>query len=150
MSTTKTEPTTVSLAGWKKAKTHNVLLPSNVRVEIQIPDLAAIIESGDLPQHLLDVALGVANEGTDIAPTPELIKQQREFTEHLVLKTVVNPKLTADDVKDLPYEDLEMLVQIATRQRDFDAEYKQIAGLSSSKSWRKFRGFDDSDSDLEG
>jgi hypothetical protein len=144
----KQDPT-VSLAGWKKAASHYVLCPSGVRVGIRIPDLPAMIESGEIPQHLLEAAIGFAASSDD-TPSLELIKKQREFTDHLVLKTVVEPKLTEADVSDIPYEDKDFLVSIATRQRDLDAEGEHIAGLMKSEKFRRFRKLGEFGADVEG
>lgn len=152
MSTTEQvqQDSTVSLSGWKKAAKHTVLCPSGARVGIRIPDLPAMIEAGEIPQHLLDAALGVAGSGEDAKPSVELIKQQREFTDRLVLLTVTEPKLSEADVADVPYEDKEFLVSIATRQRDLDAEGEHIAGLTKSEKFRRFRGLGEFDPNVEG
>jgi hypothetical protein len=139
----------VTLAGWKKAAKHYPLLPSGVRVGIKIPDLPALIEAGSIPQHLLDAALGVA-AGEEQRPTRELIIQQREFTDRLVMIAVVEPSLSESDVKDIPYEDKEFIVAVATRQRDLDAEGEHIAGLTKSEKFRRFRGLGEFDPTLEG
>ncbi len=140
----------VSVAGWKKAAKHYPLCPSGVRVGIRIPDLAALIEAGDIPQHLLKAALGVAMSTTEVEPTVELIKQQREFTDILVMLTVLDPQLKESDLVDLPYEDKEFLVAVATRQRDVDAEGEHVGGLSTSEKFRRFRGLGEFDPTLEG
>lgn len=150
MSTVEPEQTTATtVAAWKKAAVHRPLCPSGVRVGIRIPDLPALIEAGSIPQHLLDAALGVATAG-EPKPTIDLIKQQREFTDVLVQLTVVEPKLKDADLADIPYEDKEFLVAVATRQRDIDAEGEHIAGLSKSERFRRFRGLGEFDSTLEG
>ena len=138
---TKTEQTkAATLAGWKKAAVHYPLLPSNTRVGIKIPDLPAIISGGELPNSLLDAAIGVTSKGADdITPTKELIKEQSEFFDHLVKITVVEPQLSDDDLKDIPFEDKEMIVEIATRRRDMDAEGKHLAGLKPIRAWESFR-----------
>lgn len=146
MSTVKT------VAEWAKKADHEILCPSGARVKIRIPDLAAIIEGGDLPQHLLDAALGVANKlsrGEPERPTKELIAQEREFTDFLVATTVTEPKLTPDDARGVPYEDKEMIIAIATRQRDLDAEGEHIAGLTKSEKFRRFRGLGEFNASLE-
>lgn len=140
----------VSAAAWKKNAYHTVLCPSGSFVTIRIPDLPALIESGAIPQHLLDAAIGVATSQSDVEPSLELVKQQREFTDKLTELTVTSPKLTEADVADVPYEDKEFLVQVGTRQRDFDAEGSHIAGLDKSAKFRRFRGITDSDEDVEG
>lgn len=148
MSTT-VEDKLVTLAGWKKNAVHEVLCPSGTRVTIRIPNLARMISAGAIPQHLLDAALGVAS-GQQATPTVELIKQQSEFTDALVLKAVVAPKLSADDLDDVPYEDMEFIVSIATRARDLDAAGRHIAGLSDLEEFRRFRKLGEFDEDVEG
>jgi hypothetical protein len=138
-----------SVSAWKKAATHYPLLPSGVRVGIRIPDLAALVESGQIPNDLVQVALGVAS-GEDTKPSVELIKQQKEFTDLLVLQTVVEPKLTPEVVQDIPFEDKDFLVAIATRQRDLDAEGEHIAGLTKSERFRRFRRLGEFDENVEG
>jgi hypothetical protein len=147
---TKQERKTVSKSAWKQAGVHTVRLPSGVYVDIRILDLPALIEAGQIPQNLLDVAIKVAQSGENPTPSVELIKQQREFTDRVVQLSVVNPKLTEEDVADVPYEDKVLLVSIATRERDMDAEYNHIGGLHTSDSFRRFRGLDSGDEDVEG
>lgn len=144
------EVKTVTAAGWKKAAVHNVLLPSGVRVEIKIPDLPSLIETGQFPQHLLDAAIGLAAKGDSGIATREDVVKQREFTDKVVELTVVNPKLSAEDIAEIPFEDKEMLVALATRARDLDAEGEHIAGLTNSEKFRRFRGLGGVDSDVEG
>jgi hypothetical protein len=143
------ETAPVSVSAWKKAAKHVVKCPSGVDVGIRIPDLPALIEAGEIPQNLLDAALGAAS-GSDERPSKELIIQQREFTDRLVQLTVIEPKLTEADVSEVPYEDKEFLVAVATRQRDLDAEGKHIAGLDKSERFRRFRRLGEFEPDVEG
>lgn len=138
-----------TLSAWKKAATHYPLLPSGVRVGIRIPDLAELVESGQIPNDLIEVALGVA-AGTDTKPSIELIKQQKEFTDILVLKTVVEPRLDEKTVAEIPFEDKDFLVSVATRQRDLDAEGEHLAGLTTSDRFRRFRRLGEFAEDVEG
>lgn len=130
----------VTAAAWKKAAVHPVVLPSGATVHIKVPDLARLIETGEIPQNLLDVALQTATTGRAPAPTPELAVRQREFTDMVVQRTVVAPKLSDEDVAEIPYEDKDMLVQIAMRERDLDAVGNHIGGLHKSEEFRRFRG----------
>jgi hypothetical protein len=145
--TQEVKPT--SLSGWKKAKTHNVRCPSGVFVKIIIPDLPDLIDSGQLPQHLVESAIAIASRER-IKPSKELITQQKEFTNVLVEKMVVEPKLSPQDVADIPFEDKEFLVEVATRQTDFDAEGNHIGGLHTSATFRRFRGLGSFNEDVEG
>lgn len=140
----------LNTAAWKKKALHTPLLPSGSRVKIKIPDLPRLIETGKIPNHLLEAALGVANSGEETKPSKELVVQQREFTDTLVMLTVVEPKLTEEDMEDIPYEDKEMIVSWATRQRDLDAEGEHLAGLTTSAKFRKFRYLGEFDPSLEG
>lgn len=151
------ESKAVDVAGWKKASIHTPLLPSGVRVGLRIPDLAKMIETGQVPNHLIDAALGMARaqikDKDGIPSTEELTKtakQDREFTDLITLASVVEPELTEDDLTDVPVEDKQFIVAIATRQRDLDAEGEHIAGLTSSEKFRRFRGLGEFDETLEG
>lgn len=130
---------------------HEVVLPSGAVVLIRIPDLPAMIENGEFPQHLIDAALGVASK-PDAKPSKDMIVQQREFTDALVKACVLDPVMTdamLDHKKGIPFEDKEMLVEIATRQRDLDAEGNHIGGLEKSEKWQRFRGLTHVYSDVE-
>lgn len=136
MSTEKKSTTT--LAGWKKNANHTVTLASGTEVEIKVPNLPELVAAGEFPNHLVDVAIGVASGKTEVST--EEVKAQAEFYRELVSRTVINPSLTPEDVRDIPFEDVELLAAIATRQRDVDALGHHIAGLDQNADWRKFRG----------
>jgi hypothetical protein len=150
----------VSLSAWKKAATHYPLLPSGARVGIRVPDLPRMIETGQIPQHLLEAAVGavksqrLADDDKDEELTPEKIvknsKEEREFTDCITLMTVVEPKLTEADIVEIPFEDRQFIVAIATRVRDLDAEGEHLAGLTKSEKFRKFRGLGEFEPSLEG
>jgi hypothetical protein len=151
MSTRRTKKQRTSAEAWTSNAVHDIVLPSGSVIQIRIPDLPALIEAGEFPQHLIDAALGVAHK-PDAKPTKELIVQQREFTDELIKQTVLDPEITPellDPKKGIPYEDKEMIVEIATRQRDLDAEFNHIGGLDKSDKWRKFRGLEHVYEDLE-
>lgn len=127
-------------AAWKKAKTHEAVLPSGLSIEIQIPNLPLLVKTGQVPNDLIESAIG-AMQG-DVQITAELLSEQAEFYNKLVAIAVVTPAITEADVPELPYEDVEMIVEFATRQRDVDALGRHLAGLHRSKEWRSFRGLD--------
>lgn len=127
-----------SAAQWKKARFHTIRLNSGAFVKIRIPDLPAMIEAGHIPQNLIEVAIGMAS-GEAMKPSVELVKQSREFTDLMTLAAVVEPKITEADLADIPYEDKQLIVEIATRQRDADAEGSNISGLDKSEKFRRFR-----------
>jgi hypothetical protein len=133
----------ISKSAWldPTASHHDVALASALDrvVTIKLPDLPELVSSGDFPNHLVDTAIQVAN-GAKV--TREHLAEQAEFYRELISKTLVDPALTPDEVKALPYEDKELIAAIATRQRDVDALGNQIAGLDKSDQWREFRGLD--------
>lgn len=124
-------------AAWKKAKYHSVVLASGSEIELSIPNLPVLAKTGQIPNDLISAAVGVISGETQI--TPELLAEQADFAAKLVSIAVHSPKVKEDEVNDLPYEDIELIVEIATRQRDVDALGRQIAGLHKSKEWLDFR-----------
>ena len=142
---------TTTAAAWKKAAIHEgILCPSGVRVDIKIPDLPALIEAGTIPQHLLEAAIGAAAPSAVDTPAADLIAKEREFTDVLVSLTVVKPSITAEDARELPYEDKKMLVALAMRNIDYDAEGEVLGGLMTSEKFRRFRGFGEFDPSMAG
>lgn len=140
-------PTKKTASGWKSAKRHSVTLPSAFEVEIEVPNLPQLVKTGQLPNELVTEALNTAATGN---LTPEVIASQADFYNKLVAFTVKEPAITEEDVPDLPFEDIELLVEIATRQRDVDALGHHLAGLDKVADWRKFRGLDYGDEDVAG
>lgn len=141
MATSKTQ--------WKKAKEHDITLPSKSEVMIVLPDLAAMIKGGQVPNELLDVATKVgagklSGAEDDAAKQRELLGQASEFNAFLVAATVKDPVVTKEEVMagELPAEDVDLIVQIALRKTDFDAVGHHLAGLETVDSFRQFRGLD--------
>lgn len=135
---------------WKKARVHHVVLPSGFEVDIEVLNLPMLVKTGYLPNELVQAAIGAIQAGK---LTTEAVSEQPEFFAKIVTKTVKNPELTEDDVNGddpIPFEDIEMLVEIATRQRDIDAVGNHLGGLHSVKAWRTFRGLDHVYEDVEG
>lgn len=125
-------------ADWKKARVHEgVTLPSGFQVDIQLPNLAAMLKAGTIPNPLIASAIE-HSEARKI--TPELLKETWEFTRWIIPKTVVHPEITEDDVDELPAEDVEMLAGFASRTNDIDAIGHQLGGLETFKSFRELRG----------
>lgn len=136
------------LNNWKKNKRHQVTLPSGAEVTIQIPNLPLLAKAGQVPNKLLEIVLGA--QKPDFQVTPEMLGDQSEFAAFLVTHTVVDPVVTDADVAELPYEDVEMVMDFALRNRDFDAVGKHIAGLEKIESFRRFRGLDTGYEDAAG
>lgn len=152
MSTTQaaTKPKVSSKTDWKKAKRHYPTLPSGVTVGIELPDLPELVKSGAIPNELVDTAIAVASGRK---PTRDDIVQQADFYNKLCSLTVVEPSdITEADFAsgDFPFEDKEMLVEFATRQRDLDAVGHHLGGLEKVKDFRNFRGIFGGDEGLEG
>lgn len=137
--TTKTD----KKSAWKKAGVHTVALPSGMEVDVRIPNLPLMIKQGSIPNNLIQTALGVMDNQSI---TAELLSEQADFFHMLVASMVVEPELTPEEVPEVvPYEDIELLAELATRQRDVDALGHHIGGLHTSKDWRVFRGLEDRD-----
>lgn len=144
-------PPKTTLSKWKAAKVHDgIVLPSGITVSIVIPDIPQMIESGQIPNELVDLAVTVAQGGRNVPSGSELVGKQIEFTKKIVSVTVIEPKISEEDVKDLPVEDRELLVNLATRATDVDAAYNHIGGLHKQAQFRAVRGIPDSDTGLEG
>lgn len=129
-------------AAWKKARRHTVTLPSGFVVEIEVPNLALLVKTGYLPNELVTQALGVLKDGV---VTPEVINEQPEFYAKLAKITVKSVDLEYDDVigdDAIPYEDVEMIIEFATRQRDLDAVGHHLGGLHTVKEWQTFRNIE--------
>ena len=139
MSTTKAATKT----SWKKAAVHEgVTLPSGTVVSIKLPNLSLMLKTGQLPNTLIEAAVQQQNaiESGGSGITAEMIENQWDFYSFLVSKTVVEPEISQEEVAEIPAEDIEMLVEFATRQRDMDAVYRHLSGLDTQESFRRFRG----------
>lgn len=140
------------ITDWKKAGQHDVTLASGFEVAMRIPNLPELVQSGEFPNHLVETAIKLANADPadpENKITADDIKEQAEFYRALVSKSLVDPEVTPEEVKDLPFEDVELIVSIATRQRDLDAVGNHISGLEKSEQWRRFRKVQDIYEDLE-
>lgn len=135
-------------AAWKKARVHEgITLPSGTQVSISLPNLPALVKSGQMPNDLVKVATNAAATGQ---VPDDLMEMMDGYNRFLVSRTVVDPEILEDDVNELPVEDIEMIVGFATRQRDMDAVGHHLAGLETVQSFRTFRELDARGSDLLG
>lgn len=138
-----------AVSSWKGVRRHEVTLPSGFVCKIEVPNLPLLVKTGALPNDLVSQALGLVQSGK---LTAEAIADQSDFYAKLVVETVKEPDLTPEDVTGedpIPFEDVEMIVEIATRQRDLDAIGDHIGGLHTNEKWRVFRGLDPLDSNVE-
>lgn len=143
MSESKTTARKTTAAAWKKAALHeDITLPSGTKVDIKLPNIPKLIEAGEIPSALVQAAAEAAAEGgtRNLTIGEELMKNHADFTRKIIPRTLVTPEVTEEEVGDLPYEDQEFLVELATRNRDFDAVGKHIGGLHTQDEFRRFRG----------
>lgn len=144
-------------ADWQSAKVHTVTLPSGTKVDITIPDLAAMAKAGELDNDLIQYAIPSAAEAAKEPEEPTTEEKKAnlarlaDFHNWLVSITVVEPKLTPDEVPTVvPTPDKEVIVELASRRRDMDVVGHHIGGLEVSAEFRKFRELDSGESDLLG
>jgi hypothetical protein len=132
-----------------------VTLPSGAVVDIRIPNLAQLAKAGELDNDLLQSAIpdGTTAQSEDedrelsAAEKTANLTKLADFHCWLVSKTLVEPKLTPEDVADtVPTPDIEVIVELASRRRDMDAIGHQIGGLEKSSDFRTFRGLDSGES----
>ncbi len=127
-----------SAADWKRRRVHtDVTLPSGTVVDITLPNLPQLIKSGKLPNALLEAALRQQNAQE---VTKELLEETWDYTEYIIPLMLVEPEISAEDVAELPAEDLELLTAFASRQTDVDAAYRQLGGLDTLDRFREARG----------
>lgn len=127
-----------SAAAWKKRATHtDITLPSGAVVDVRLPNLPEMVKSGTLPNPLLEAAV---KQQTAKEVDAQLLEDTWDYIVFIVPRMVTSPEVTEDDVKDLPPEDLEMLVSFANRTNDMDAAYRQLGGLDKLQAFREARG----------
>jgi hypothetical protein len=143
-----------SKTAWARKAVHLVTCPSGMEVKIRIPNLGLLLEGDALPQTLRNAALQElvdpmsarvargAPEGNGGAPAVSLdeVRELYDLHKWLVVQTVIEPALALEDLPELPQEDLEMLTQLATRERTTDAAGRSL-GTEPLSRWETFRGF---------
>lgn len=153
-----------SLDAWRKAAIHEITCPTGARVKVKFPDLVSIASGDALPEHLKNAALlelaqsmsggtaAAVTAETGGAATPgglsvEQVHGIRELYEWLITETVVEPRITVEDLPRLPSEDKEFLAEIASRQRETDAlgVHLGVVPLSRFARFRAAHGCDDRD-----
>lgn len=134
-------------AAWAKRREHDVTLPSGAEVTICIPSLPVLLKAGQIPNELIAVAVKVEAK-EDV--TADNLVELAEFQRYLVQYACIAPEVTHEQVDDLPVEDVQMIVEFATRQRDMDALGHHLAGLEVTDEWKAFRDQQDSLASLLG
>lgn len=143
----RTKLATKTKTEWKKKRVHkDIVCPSGAVIDIQLPNLSQMLEAGELPNELVDIA--TASVSTGDSPDAEALVEFAKLQRYLIAKTVVRPEITPEDVVDLPPEDTEFISDIANRRRDIDAVGNQIAGLDTVAQYATFRDESDSDEDV--
>jgi hypothetical protein len=148
-----------SLTGWQQRAVHRIQLPSGQWVKIRIPGIATIVQHGDLPDELIELALaeltrgvGGSNELTAerVAATEDReaklqrIRELGVFQMHIVAAMLVEPALTYAEVEEavtagsLPEDDLFVISEIGLRARATDARGVRI-GVEPLDRWAMFR-----------
>jgi hypothetical protein len=159
MSTTTKNGTQASLSAWQN-RHHTVTCPSGQRLRIRIPGVETILEHGELPEELIEIALlevtredGAAGAIAEQLPSlgkDEKLARLAEFTafqRELARAAVVEIQdangiwaaatLSADDLRDLPDADVEMIAMIVLRLRGTDARGVTV-GVEPLDRWRRF------------
>jgi hypothetical protein len=153
-----------SLSSWQGRSLHTIGLPSGQMVRIRIPGIATLIEHGDLPDELLDIALlelthdggatgAIAQEIQEKVPREKILERlhdlgalQRALVRASV-REVADPdgkfvptELAEADVAGdaLPEDDLAMIAEIVQRLRAYDARGVRI-GVEPLDRWEAFR-----------
>lgn len=144
-------PAPASAHGWKARGYHQITVPSGEQVRIRIPDLAAMLALGQIPDTLRLAALTQAfreegdppltlqkkDDGTPLLDQ-ELVKQFYDLRTHIVAASVVDPQVTPEDVAEIPVEDRDMIYAIAMRERYTDARGVTL-GVEPLSRWETFR-----------
>jgi hypothetical protein len=155
MAAAATENDQLAWADSKQAwlgRVHDAILPSGIKVTFRDLSLAEFAMLEQLPTDLLDLAVaewGNPGSGSDyaLAPFQELnqlekpTKAQRqaaeketrkrfdalaELSREVVAAALVEPKLTADELRGIPMPDLEMLSLLVNRQLAIDAAGRRV------------------------
>lgn len=127
-----------SLADWKKHSLMQVTLPSGAQVTVRAVTLDELFAEGAVPEDLVHVALLNMQPGGlvrkmaehEAANEPDkrdkLSRDNLTLRDRLVLRAVVQPKLTEADLGDLDVYDKAMIAQLAQRLRVEDAAGRRV------------------------
>lgn len=155
-----------SLSAWQARAQHRISLPSGQQVTIRIPGIGTLLEHGDLPEDLFEIATAeitdtISADGLD-GPTiiPGSVQwvtkaQEREeklerlrtfgaFQRRLVAAALVEPELSYEEITEaverqtLPEDDLAMIAEIVQRLRHRDARGVRI-GVEPLDRFARFR-----------
>jgi hypothetical protein len=142
---TKSKSSTKTKAAWTKKGIHeNVTLPSGMEVDIRLPNLSQLIKAGEIPNPLIDAAISFQTAET---VTREMLEQSFDFAVWILPRTVINPEITEEDVRngEIPAEDIDLLAAFVARTTDLDAVGNHLGGLESNAAFRRFRQLENVD-----
>jgi hypothetical protein len=141
---------------WRQKAIHTVTGPSGATFRIRIPGIGTLLEAGELPHHLVGLALldishreGAAaalrqmmDDVLSETRREELLAEVRklgEYQRRIVAAAMVEPDLDYDDVAsgEFPEDDLSMVAEIVQRIRAFDARGVRI-GVEPLDRWATF------------
>jgi hypothetical protein len=129
------------LAAWKRksdAGPHKATLPSGMVVEFVIPSSNALIRADRLPEglaemaimasaypdgaegYLADLGMSAMRNPDEAARLKDALKEGLELRDWLVAEMLVDPRVDASEVGELPEADVTMLTEFAERRRDTD------------------------------
>lgn len=159
-----TSTKTTSKTAWQRRNDrgpHLAKLPSGAVVKFVIADLSLLLRSGKLPDSLqITASLMSAHEdgpsgyqrdlvstaimrGGDAQETvAAAIEVARDLTHHLIAESLVEPKVTPEEVAEglFPELDIIMLTEFATRERNVDAVGKRLPiVVPYEEPWATFR-----------
>lgn len=154
------------LSRWQSRAQHTVTLPSGQQVKIRIPGIATLLEHGDLPEELFEIATAeitdtISADGLDgptvIPGSVQWVTKAKErdeklerlrtfgaFQRRLVAAALVEPALTYEEITEaveeqtLPEDDLAMIAEIVQRLRHRDARGVRI-GVEPLDRFARFR-----------
>ncbi len=147
----------VTLSAWSGKALHVVTCPTGFTPTIRFPDLSALIRSDTMPEGLRAIALRTAFDDLELtAPSGEVTGEDEEakrraeeeqykqakdlvlMLDTLLVEMIVKPKLTLEEVSQIPGEDRDFLLEIAQRQRHTDALGVRL-GVAPLSAFREFR-----------
>lgn len=129
---------TDSLSAWKKRSLMQVTLPSGAQVLLRAVTLDELFAEEAMPEHLIQAAVlsmqpgGVVRKIAAHVAAGEhdeadrLSRDNVGLRDRLVLRAVVEPRLTEDDLADLDVFDKAMIAELAQRVRVTDAAGRRV------------------------
>jgi hypothetical protein len=154
MSTTSTEkpftPDRIATAEQWANTVHDPVLPSGNQVVYRDTTLAELVSLDALPEDLLEIVLiewtrpgGAADlalqphrelpekptkaqKAKADAKSKEIVARIRAVNRELIALALVEPKMTAEQLEQVPYADLELLTALVNRRTSIDAVGRHV------------------------